>query len=74
MDASSKAWRYYKKGIIDADDDCGISMNHAVVIVGYTAKGATPPATEKPKEKEEPTPEPEKTVEKKEEPEKEEEP
>ena len=43
MDASSDAWKYYKSGVIGDDDNCGTGINHAVVIVGYTEAGATPP-------------------------------
>eukprot|EP00354_Favella_ehrenbergii_P001060 CAMPEP_0170470726 /NCGR_PEP_ID=MMETSP0123-20130129/13104_1 /TAXON_ID=182087 /ORGANISM="Favella ehrenbergii, Strain Fehren 1" /LENGTH=118 /DNA_ID=CAMNT_0010737979 /DNA_START=904 /DNA_END=1259 /DNA_ORIENTATION=+ len=41
---------------IDEDDDCGTSLNHALLIIGYTAKGASPPKPEPT-----PTPEPEPT-------------
>jgi len=68
MDASSAAWRYYNSGIIDADDECGESLNHAVVIVGYTEVGASPPPGPEPTDGDgdgstpvptpEPTPEP----------------
>ena len=60
VDASSKAFQFYKSGIIDEDSDCGTKLNHALVIVGYTEKGAKPPAPEaepEPEKKEEASPE-----------------
>ena len=44
VDASSKAFQFYKSGVLDEDSECGTKLNHALVIVGYTEKGAKPPA------------------------------
>lgn len=35
VDASSVYFQFYKMGIITADKNCGRSLNHAIVIVGF---------------------------------------
>ena len=42
LDASSYAFQMYGSGVIDETDNCGLSLNHAVVIVGYAEPGTTP--------------------------------
>lgn len=39
IDAGSSAFQYYSGGVLDASDRCGRSLNHAVVLIGYTDKG-----------------------------------
>ena len=39
LDASSRAFQNYGSGVIKAGDNCGSSLNHAVVLVGYTDSG-----------------------------------
>ena len=59
MDASSKAFQFYKSGVLDEDSGCGTKLNHALVIIGQTAKGAKAP---EPAEPEQTTTEPETTT------------
>ena len=39
VDAGRSAFQYYSSGVIDEADNCGTSLNHAIVIVGYTDTG-----------------------------------
>jgi C1A family cysteine protease len=36
LDAGKAAFQYYSSGVVRASDNCGTTLNHAVVIVGYT--------------------------------------
>ena len=36
LDAGSYAFQFYSSGVVREEDNCGTSLNHAVVIVGYT--------------------------------------
>lgn len=42
LDASSSAFQYYRSGVISSTDNCGTSLNHAVVLVGYTDGAPAP--------------------------------
>ena len=35
LDASSYAFQFYASGVVKAEDNCGSTLNHAVVVVGY---------------------------------------
>jgi hypothetical protein len=43
LDASRQAFQFYKSGVVKATDDCGEQLNHAIVGVGYTDDGGSPP-------------------------------
>ena len=43
LDASSAAFQLYKSGVVKQGDGCGEWLNHAVVMVGYTAGGSPGP-------------------------------
>jgi len=51
IDASSSAFQFYRDGVISTNSNCGESLNHAVVVVGYTEVGDNTPTPS-------PTPEP----------------
>jgi len=36
LDAGKAAFQYYDSGVVTEADNCGTTLNHAVVIVGYT--------------------------------------
>jgi len=36
LDAAGAAFQFYQRGIVRATEPCGTSMNHAVVIVGFS--------------------------------------
>ena len=36
VDAGRAPWQYYSSGVVKVTDGCGDSLNHAVVVVGYT--------------------------------------
>ena len=42
LDAGSAAFQWYKSGVVKQSDNCGTSLNHAVVMVGYTDSGSAP--------------------------------
>merc|ERR1719181_1638477 len=42
LDAGSAAFQWYKSGVVKQSDNCGTSLNHAVVMVGYTDSGNAP--------------------------------
>lgn len=42
IDAGQAAFQFYSSGVVTAADNCGNSLNHAVVIVGYTDSGSDP--------------------------------
>lgn len=39
LDASSYAFQLYRSGVVDSSDNCGSSINHGVVIIGYSNVG-----------------------------------
>merc|ERR1712045_75148 len=62
VDAGRGVFQFYKSGVVGANDGCGNSLNHAVVVVGYTEQGddgsnddTTPPEPEPPQPGPEPT-------------------
>lgn len=57
IDAGKGVFQFYKEGVISADAGCGTSLNHAVVVVGYTDKGDSDP-TPDPEPQPDPTPDP----------------
>jgi len=36
VDAGGSTFQYYKSGVVQKSDNCGTSLNHAVVLVGYS--------------------------------------
>jgi C1A family cysteine protease len=50
LDAGQAAFQYYKSGVVQMADNCGTSLNHAVVVVGYSdgegGGDVVPPAPE----------------------------
>lgn len=54
LNASSSAFQFYSSGVVRAEDGCGTSLNHAVVIVGFTDSSYDPEPNPDP----EPTPDP----------------
>merc|ERR1712012_824396 len=54
VDAGRSAFQFYRSGVVTASDGCGTSLNHAVVIVGYTETGDSTPLDPTP----DPTPTP----------------
>ena len=42
VDASSLAWQNYQGGVITDADNCGTTLDHAVLAVGYNNNAATP--------------------------------
>jgi len=36
LDAGQAAFQYYRSGVVQMADNCGTSLNHAVVVVGYS--------------------------------------
>ena len=56
VDASSAAFQLYKSGVLDDTDNCGTSLNHAVVLVGFSEAGDDVDPTPEPTP--EPTPDP----------------
>lgn len=54
LNASSSAFQFYSSGVVRAEDGCGTSLNHAVVIVGFTDSSYDPEPSPGP----EPTPDP----------------
>lgn len=39
VDAGGSVFQFYKSGVVGKNDGCGTSLNHAVVVVGYTDTG-----------------------------------
>ena len=48
LDASSAAFQFYKSGVVTDTSGCGTTLNHAVVIVGFTDDGTAPAPTPTP--------------------------
>ena len=42
VDAGKAAFQFYSSGVVKQDDGCGTSLNHAVVIVGFTDQESQP--------------------------------
>lgn len=60
LDAGSSAFQFYSSGVVMAEDNCGLQLNHAVVIVGYSDgdTSPTPEPSPEPSPGPEPSPEP----------------
>ena len=58
LDASSAAFQFYRSGVIKEGDNCGNTLNHAVVLVGYTDDGDNPSPNPDPSPEPSPGPEP----------------
>jgi len=56
LNASSSAFQFYSSGVVRAGDGCGTSLNHAVVIVGFTDSDMNPGPSPDPEPS--PTPDP----------------
>merc|ERR1719361_386732 len=56
LNASSSAFQFYSSGVVRAGDGCGTSLNHAVVIVGFTDSDFNPGPSPDPEPS--PTPDP----------------
>merc|ERR1712141_215671 len=48
LNASHNSFRWYKSGVVKETDNCWTSLNHAVVIVGYTDESEPEPEPPKP--------------------------
>ena len=59
LDASSAAFQFYRSGVIKEGDNCGYTLNHAVVLVGYTDEGDNPSPNPDPSPDPSPSPDPE---------------
>lgn len=60
LDASSTAFQWYSSGVVQESDNCGTTLNHAVVLVGYTdSNGVAPGPDPNPNPEPEPNPAPE---------------
>ena len=60
LDAGSAAFQFYSSGVIKQGDNCGTSLNHGVVLVGYsdhTAPNPDPSPSPSPGPSPGPTPE-----------------
>lgn len=56
VDAGGSVFQFYKSGVVGKNDGCGTSLNHAVVLVGYSEKDDGSDPTPDPDPSPEPTP------------------
>jgi hypothetical protein len=61
VDAGRSAFQFYRSGVVSASDGCGTSLNHAVVVVGYTDTGDSTPVDPTPDPSPSPSPTPDPT-------------